>query len=95
MGRNYSLRTISFPVAVILLAALSCPARCFAERRRNSSPADWLVEIAIDHYRRGQYADALQEFAKALMIQPHHPEALAYMKILTARSSRAATQGPS
>ena len=42
--------------------------------------ADYLCQIGISLYKEGRYQDALQEFKKVLLVNPHHKVANEYIK---------------
>jgi tetratricopeptide (TPR) repeat protein len=46
--------------------------------------ADFLVEIGLQYYNRGRYAEALHEFNKALVIKPGHEQATQYIQSIQA-----------
>ncbi|MCB9747278.1 MAG: hypothetical protein H6755_02605 [Candidatus Omnitrophica bacterium] len=43
------------------------------------TPADFLVEVGIEHYKNDQIEYAIQEFSKALMLDPRNEEARYYL----------------
>ena len=49
---------------------------------KHSSAADFLCEIGIKYYERGDYKEALHELKKALLVEPQHKQALTYIRII-------------
>ena len=47
-----------------------------------SDVADFLCEIGIEYYKKGDYADALHELNKALILEPNHKTAQKYIRII-------------
>ena len=46
--------------------------------------ADFLVDIGLQYYNQGRYAEALHEFNKALVIKPGHGKATQYIQSIQA-----------
>jgi len=57
----------------------------------SSLGADYLCEIAIEYYEKGNFAEALHEFKKALIVDPHNETALEYIAAIQRCSSTHAT----
>jgi tetratricopeptide (TPR) repeat protein len=48
----------------------------------DNNPADKLCDSGINYYRQGQYNEALQEFQKALALEPDNPIAKNYINLI-------------
>ncbi|MCA9399725.1 MAG: hypothetical protein KC618_08245, partial [Candidatus Omnitrophica bacterium] len=63
----------------LLLTVLVFSTMRTAQAEMKTSGADFLVEVGIDHYNKGEVEQAIHEFSKALMLNPDHPVALEYL----------------
>jgi len=61
---------------ILIFFTTSCP-RSFGY----SQIPEYLCEIGIKFYQQGRYEEALQEFKKALMVQPNYSSALKYIEM--------------
>mgnify|MGYP001767107874 CR=1 FL=1 len=70
----------AFSLILILLAAflLLASSPLFAD----SLGVDYLCELGINYYERGDYTNALTEFKKALVIDPDNETALDYISYI-------------
>lgn len=50
----------------------------FEEENVDIFPADFLVQVGLKHYQKGEYEMALREFNKALLMQPGNQDAKRY-----------------
>ena len=74
---------LTISLGALLLAAVSGFELAAANGIPQVSLADWLVQLGKEDYDHGRYDDALQEFRKALLTRPDHPEAQRYVRLLT------------
>lgn len=56
----------------------------------SSAMPKFLCEIGLKFYRQGRYDEALQEFKKALMVEPDYEPAIRYIQIIEQKGSREA-----
>lgn len=63
---------------LIIFSFVFPPSFCFAQ----SSASDVLVRLATEYYNKGYYNEALHEFTKALIADPHNEEARRYVQII-------------
>lgn len=62
------MRQVVIIIAIVCLSLTSILTP--VARARGASAADFLVEIAEDYYEKQDYAQALHELKKALLIEP-------------------------
>ncbi|GEM_PF-2293307 len=71
--------SLSAPLLLMcILAALLLPNPAFC-----TTIDDFLCELGLKFYKRGNYAEALGEFKKALIYNPHNKTAPKYIKLMT------------
>jgi chromosome segregation ATPase len=77
MGMKIFKGTVHICLAAALGLALFCPRSVWAGE---NAGADFLVELGERDLKKGNVKQAIHEFSKALMLDPGHEKALAYMR---------------
>ena len=71
------MKKITYILAMCFTVLLINPHLSFSEGKNDA--ADYLVEVAIRDYQKGDLKQAAHEFSKALILQPGHPVAMKYL----------------
>ncbi len=75
-----------FKKALLIAFLFGCLWSCrsfIPEARAGSEAGDFLCEVAVDYYKKGDFAEALHEFQKVLMIDPDNRVAQNYIQEIT------------
>ncbi|MFC1704401.1 SdrD B-like domain-containing protein [Candidatus Omnitrophota bacterium] len=79
---SYTRRNTYLIIALFLLFFTSCLFFSPVSTARASDLSEFLVELGVKYFERGNYTNALHEFNKALMLDPNNKTAQQYIKTI-------------